>query len=65
MKLYMVEDVASVDSPIYYWAENEGDALGQHEAQGYNQELEWVASPVWANNKDLKYRGFVTQGGEQ
>lgn len=59
MKLYLVEEVGVYSDNYFYWAENEGDALDQHEAQGADPDLEWVASPVWANNKDARYRGYV------
>lgn len=60
MKLYAVEAVDYPAEPImYYWAENEADALDQCEAQVLNPELDRVASPVWASNEDYKYRGYV------
>ena len=62
MRLYAVEAVDYPAEPtLYYWAENEGDALDQHEEQGADPEREWVASPVWANNVNLKYRGYVVE----
>ena len=61
MRLYAVECVATVQSPMYYWAENENDAINQHRKQtGTDAEL--IASAVWANNRDARYRGYVVQG---
>lgn len=65
MKLYMVEDVDNPNTVFFYWAENEGEALDEHEAQVNQPGLIWAASPVWASNQDARYRGFVTQGDEQ
>ncbi len=65
MKLYMVEDVDNPNTVFFYWAENEGEALDEHEAQVNQPDIDWVASPVWASNRQLELRGFVTQGGEQ
>lgn len=61
MRLYAVEEVGLYSNRYFYWAKDEGDALDQHEAQGANPDFEWVASPVWANNKDARYRGYVVQ----
>ena len=65
MRLYLVEEVGLYNNDYFYWAENEGDALDEHEAQVNQPDIEWVASPVWANNRQLELRGFVTQGGKQ
>ena len=60
MRLYAVEYVATLQSPMYYWAENENDAIDQHRKQtGTGAEL--TASAVWANNKDKTYRGYVVE----
>lgn len=61
MRLYLVEEVGLYNNDYFYWAKDEGDALDQHEKQGADPEREWVASPVFANNADLKYRGYVVQ----
>ena len=66
MKLYMVEDVDNPNAVFFYWAENEGEALDEHEAQINQPDIvNWAASPVWANNRQLELRGFVIQGDEQ
>lgn len=65
MKLYMVEDIDNPNAVFFYWAENEGEALDEHEAQVSQPDIDWAASPVWASNQDARYRGFVTQGDEQ
>lgn len=59
MRLYQVEEVGLYHNDYFYWAENEGDALDQHEKQGADTECEWVASAVFANNADKRYRGYV------
>lgn len=60
MRLYAVEYVATAQSPMHYWAENENDAINKHRMQtGTDAEL--VASAVWANNKDIAYRGYVVK----
>lgn len=61
MRLYLVEEVGLYNNDYFYWAENEGDALDEHEKQGADPEREWVASPVFANNADKRYRGYVVQ----
>lgn len=62
MRLYAVEAVDYPAEPtLYYWAENEGDALDQCEAHAPNPELDRVASPVWASNEDARYRGYVVE----
>lgn len=62
MRLYMVEEMDNANLGVFfYWAENEGDALDRHETQVLNPDVEWVASPVFANNLDARYRGFVVQ----
>ena len=61
MRLYAVEYIAAVQSPMYYWAENENDAINEHRKQtGTDAEL--MASAVWANNRDKAYRGYVVKG---
>ena len=65
MKLYMVEDVDNPNAVFFYWAENEGEALDEHEAQVNQPDtVNWAASPVWANNSNSKYRGFVINNQE-
>lgn len=59
MRLYQVEEVEAYNNNYFYWAENEGDALDQHERQGADPEREWTASAVFANNQDPAYRGYV------
>ena len=60
MRLYAVEYATTVQSPMYYWAENENDAINQHRKQ-ISTDAELVASAVWANNKDKAYRGYVVK----
>lgn len=61
MRLYAVEYVAMLRSPMFYWAKNEEDAIDKHRRQtGTDAEL--VASAVWANNNSKAYRGYVVMG---
>lgn len=62
MRLYMVEDVDNPSATFFYWADSEGEALDEHEVQGADPEREWVASAVFANNADKRYRGYVVMG---
>lgn len=58
MRLYMVERASTASTPMFYWAENENDAINEHRKQtGTDAEL--MASAVWANNRDKAYRGYV------
>lgn len=60
MRLYAVEYVANLRTPMYYWANNEEDAIDKHRRQtGTDAAL--VASAVWANNRDIAYRGYVVK----
>lgn len=62
MKLYMVERVFGDHETHFYWADNEGDALEQHEKlRGVDDTDDWVATPVWADNDDKRYRGYVVK----
>ena len=60
MRLYEVEYVATVQSPMFYWAENENDAINQHRKQ-IGTDAELIANAVWANNNDKAYRGYVVK----
>lgn len=61
MRLYMIERASTVSSPMFYWAENENDAINEHRRQtGTDAEL--IASAIWANNEDARHRGFVIWG---
>lgn len=60
MRLYAVEYRNICASAGYYWAENENDAINEHRRQtGTDANL--VASAIWANNSDKKYRGYVVE----
>lgn len=60
MRLYMVEPAEHMGSPMFYWAENEEQAIDGHRKQtGTGDKL--MASAVWANNRDKAYRGYVVQ----
>lgn len=56
MRLYMIAQSESM-TPIFYWAQNEEDALDQYQAE-YGEEP-CRADMVWANNKDSRYKGYV------
>lgn len=58
MRLYMVERASTVSSPMFYWAENEDDAINEHRRQT-GTDVELIASAVWANNRNKAYRGYV------
>lgn len=58
MRLYMVERASTASTPMFYWAENEEQAIDEHRKQtGTGDKL--IASAVWANNRDKAYRGYV------
>lgn len=60
MRLYAVEQKYTFANAGYYWAENENDAINEHRKQtGTDAGL--VASAIWANNSDKKYRGYVVE----
>ena len=60
MRLYAVEQKYTFANAGYYWAENENEAINEHRRQtGTDAEL--IASAVWANNKDMAYRGYITK----
>lgn len=59
MRLYMVEDVDNPSATFFYWADNEGEALDEHEMQVGQPDIQWAASAVFANNADKRYRGYV------
>ena len=68
MRLYYVEHEL-ITIPIFFWAEDVDEAKA--EWQGYvarnypginwAEEEEPLIDQVWADNKDTKYRGYVTK----
>lgn len=60
MKLYAVEQKESGKNAGYYWAANESDAVNQHRLQTH-EGVALTASPVWANNSNKAYRGYVVK----
>lgn len=60
MRLYMVEPAYFSEPRGFYYAENEEDAIEQAKERG-GADYELIASAVWANNKDFKYRGYVVK----
>lgn len=60
MRLYAVEYASDVRTPMYYWANNGEDAIDKHRRQTGTDAL-LIASAVWANNKEMTYRGYVVK----
>lgn len=58
MRLYAVEFKNLGANAGYYWADNENDAINQHRLQTH-EAATLEAYPVWANNRDKAYRGYV------
>lgn len=61
MRLYFVQELDGNQDTYFYWAKDEGDALDLHEEQGHDMSRDWVAQPVWTDNKEPACRGYVVQ----
>lgn len=74
MRLYCVEPALA--DPLFFWAENERKAKAEYlkYISGAHTPIEGLEPdvddehphifPVWADNTDSRYRGYITQGGE-
>lgn len=47
------------ENDIFYWADNEEQALELAHQQGLDRNIKAVAERVWANNISMEYRGYV------
>lgn len=61
MILYKVVEINDPNNTHYYWAENMRDALNQNAAQQGGEKTKWTADRVWADNTDLRWRGYVNK----
>lgn len=49
------------DLNLFFWAESPTEAKELARQQGVDRDIEIFADRVWANNINMKYRGYVVQ----